>query len=156
MSNLSDFMAELHHEVKQMAKLKQKDRRQSHEFKIGDLVSRHGAVGVGVVLATEDNPDKLRTDTYTLGEGYSPTQYSGRQAYCLFRPREFELRKEARRLLSTYNLGAEMKPLLAEIPFSQLSYEGRAPDSWFKPPSTQAVSKDRFADILEEEEDDGS
>lgn len=129
-----------------MAKLKQQDRRETHDFEIGDLVTRHGAVGQGIILAIDESPPQ------STGPAPYAVLKGSQIAYCVFRPHEFELRKEARRLLSTYNLGEEMKPWLAEVPCSQLSYVDKAPKSWFTPPSTRTVSKDRFADILEEEE----
>ena len=131
----------------EMAKLPEKDRRPTHDFQIGDLVSKHGAAGVGIILAIEER------EIQSFEQLETRVQNGGRLAYCLFRAREFELRKEARRLLSTYNLGEEIKPLLPGVPFSQLTYCGKAPKAWHTPPSAKMISKDRFADILGEEEE---
>lgn len=126
-------------------KLKEKDKRPRHKFKVGDIVrykpGRHGEMSPeGVVLKVE----------------FLESNDIRQRCYCVLAPDELTLRNAVRRIAKKLFFEPDYKASqLVTVENNRLVYVGDCPKSWLQPITSMEIQTSRFSDLLEEEEEDG-
>ena len=125
-----------------MARLKEKDKRPTRAFCVGDLVTLHpknnpNNLGVGIIM-------KSTTEWF----GPRPAPPDSIEYFVIFAEKEVDLWSKTRAWAMQTNCNPSESPGGIWCLGKNLNYEERSYPEWLDPPTLDDILLDRFGDIL--------